>query len=310
VTAPDVLFLLTGCTAGGKTAAALEWAEQHDAEIVSCDSLLFYRGMDIGTAKPSRAERARVRHHLIDVRSVTERMDVRAYVAAAQAAINDIVARGHRVLITGGSGFYLRSFFAPVADDVEVNPEVRANLETALANEGLRALVRRLAELNPGGLGDLDTRNPRRVVRALERCIVSGRTVAELRLAFAVQADPFAGRERRLVELSRAPEDLRRRIAARVDGMLRDGLIDEVRALRAAGLEQNPSAARAIGYRETLAWLDAGEGNLATLAQEIAQNTWNLVRKQRTWFRTQLPAHRVVALAASEQAVAADLFAD
>jgi tRNA dimethylallyltransferase len=304
------LYILTGCTACGKTAAALAWAERHNAEIVSCDSLLFYRGMDIGTAKPTLAERARVPHHLIDFLDVRERMDVRDYVERARRALAEIVARGHVALVTGGSGFYLRSFFAPVADDVAINAELRAEIEHELATAGLPGLVRRLQELNPAGLGALDVRNPRRVVRALERCVVSGRTLRELQEAFRAQTAPFADRDVRLVELAREPDELRERIAARTQAMLANGLIDEVRALRARGLEENPSAARAIGYRETLAWLASGEKDVDQLGADIAQNTWRLVRKQRTWFRTQLPPHRVIVLRGDEMPELDGLFRD
>src|SRR3954468_23059981 len=107
-----IIHVLTGCTAVGKTELALRWAEAHDAEIVSCDSLLFYRGADIGTAKPSKADLSRVPHHLIDICAITERMDVTEYVTKAHAAVEDIVQRGHEVLVTGGSGFYLKAFFA------------------------------------------------------------------------------------------------------------------------------------------------------------------------------------------------------
>src|SRR5687767_3257495 len=119
------LHVLTGPTAVGKTEWALRWAEEHRGEIVSCDSLLFYRGMDIGTAKPTAAERARVPHHLIDVCAVTERMDITEYVKLARRAVLEIQARGHEVLVTGGSGFYLKAFFAPVADTIEVPPQIR-----------------------------------------------------------------------------------------------------------------------------------------------------------------------------------------
>lgn len=287
---PPVLHVLTGPTAVGKTEWALRWAERHDAEIVSCDSLLFYRGMDIGTAKPTRAELARVPHHLIDQRDVTDQMDVTAYVAAAQAAAADIVARGRRVLVTGGSGFYLKSFFAPIADEVDVPAGLRTEVR-ALAPE---AALARLRQLNPAGLGPLDTANPRRVTRALERCLASGRTLAELAADFARQPGPFAAWQVELTRLHRAPEDLERRIEARVTAMLGSGLVEEVRRLRAAGLENNPSAAKAIGYREVLAMLD-GKLPASALAAEIAKNTRALVKKQRTWFRTQLPPHRVVA---------------
>jgi tRNA dimethylallyltransferase len=151
--------------------------------------------------------------------------------------------------------------------------------------------------LNPAGLGGLDVANPRRVTRALERCLASGRTVAELAAEFAAQPAPFGDCVVRLTRLERAPEDLAERIDRRVAAMLETGLVEEVRRMRPAGLEQNPSAAGAIGYREVLAMLD---GRMAPmeLAAEIARNTRALVKKQRTWFRTQLPAHRVIEAAA------------
>lgn len=286
---PRTLHLLTGPTAVGKTEWALRWAERHDAEIVSCDSLLFYRGMDIGTAKPAPAELARVPHHLIDIQPVTDGMDITRYIECARQAIDTIAARGRAVLVTGGSGFYLKSFFAPVADGIDV-PESIRNEVRALA---LPDALARLIALNPSGLGALDTANPRRVARALERCLASGRPLADLAAEFARQPAPFADWTIKLTRLDRAPADLEHRIDDRVAVMLRQGLIDEVRRLRAAGLEQNPSAAKAIGYREVLAFLDR-QLTEADLAATIAKNTRALVKKQRTWFRTQLPPHQVV----------------
>ncbi len=291
--------MLTGPTAVGKTALALEWAERNGAEILSCDASLFYRGMDIGTAKPSMAERSRARHHLIDICEVRERMDVAKYVGLARASAEDIAARGRRVLVTGGSGFYLKAFFGPVADDIAVPPGLRAEIETKLASEGLEALLAELRALNPAGLGGLDIQNPRRVTRALERCRASGRTLAELAADFAAKPGPFADWEIKAVRLDRDPEELRERIVKRVDAMMHDGLVDEVRGLRDEGIEENPSAASAIGYRETLAML-RGELPLIELAPTIALNTWGLVRKQRTWFRTQLPEGAVRAVRADE----------
>jgi tRNA dimethylallyltransferase len=290
---PRVLHVLTGPTAVGKTALALDWAEANGAEIVSCDSLLFYRGMNLGTAKPTAAERARAPHHLIDLGDVTERMDVTYYVTKAREAVEAIAARGRAVLVVGGSGFYLKSFFAPVADDVAVPPALRAEIATQMERAGPAALVAELHKLNPSGLGALDTANPRRVTRALERCRASGKTLAALAEDFARQPAPFASWEIRCTRLDRPPADLDARISARVEAMLAAGLVDEVGRLRAAGLEKNPSAAQAIGYRETLAMLD---GKLAAteLPAAIIKNTRALVKKQRTWFRTQLPPHRVV----------------
>jgi tRNA dimethylallyltransferase len=289
-----MIHVLTGPTAVGKTELALRWAEANNAEIVSCDALLFYRGMDIGTAKPTVAERARVPHHLIDLCEVHEAMDVTNYVAKAQDAVADITARGKRVLVAGGSGFYLKSFFAPVADNVAVPSELRAEIEAKLASKGLAALVEELRAVNPQGLGALDVANPRRVTRALERCRASGKTLAILAEAFAQMPAPFAGWEVRCTRLDRESADLDHRIARRVDAMLAEGLVAEVERLRAAGLERNQSASRAIGYRETLAMLD-GVLPASELAAEIVKNTRVLVKKQRTWFRTQLPEHRLEA---------------
>jgi tRNA dimethylallyltransferase len=300
-----VLQVLTGPTAVGKTELALQWAERFGAEIVSCDSLLFYRGMDIGTAKPTVAERARVPHHLIDLCAVDEAMNISRYVELARAAVAGIHERGRRVLVTGGSGFYLRAFFAPVADEVVVPPALRREIENRWEREGLEPLVAELRALNGGDLGTLDVANPRRVLRALERCRASGCTLRALREAFAARPGAFANWAVSCVRLDREPADLGRRIEQRVAQMLAGGLIEEVERLAATGLRNNPSAARAIGYRETLAVLD-GRMARADLAAAMVQNTRALVRKQRTWFRTQLPAHRVVA---ADEADVATLFA-
>lgn len=287
------IHILTGCTAVGKSDLALRWAEAHSAEIISCDSLLFYRGMDIGTAKPSAQDRGRVRHHLIDICEVSEPMNAALYAPMARAAAEEIAARGRPILVVGGSGFYLRTFFAPLSDGVEVTPAIRARVSAVLESEGLAGLVAELSRLNPAGLGKIDTSNPRRVSNALGRCLASGRTLADLASEFARASFPFAGWEVALVRLDRSGADLEARIADRVDAMLRLGLMDEVRRLLAMGLASNPSAARAIGYRETIDVIE-GRAPSADLAASIARDTRALVKKQRTWFRTQLPAHPVI----------------
>lgn len=288
-----VIHVLTGCTAVGKTELALRWAEANDAEIVSCDSLLFYRGLDIGTAKPTREELARVPHHLIDVCEVSEQVDVTYYVTHARAAVDAILARGRKVLVAGGSGFYLKAFFAPVADDVDVPVTLREEIRAWCEREGVEPLVKELRRLNPDGLGNLDVHNPRRVVRALERCRASGKTLSELQREFAARPGPFADCEVKLCELVRDKEELDQRIELRARQMLHDGLVDEVRAALERGLKRNPSAAKAIGYRETIDVLE-GRAPESGLAAAIAKNTRGLVKKQRTWFKTQLPPHRRV----------------
>jgi tRNA dimethylallyltransferase len=287
------LHVVTGCTGVGKTEWAMRWAGERGAEIVSCDSLLFYRGMDIGTAKPTAAERALVPHHLIDIRDVAEPVDVSQFARLAREAVEGIAARGRPVLVVGGSGFYLKTFFGPVADEVAVPPELRARIAGTLSAEGLPALVAELRSLNPGGLGALDTANPRRVIRALERCVASGRTLEQLAAAFAAQVGTFSGWKVELTELVRPQAELELRIAGRTQGMLEAGLVDEVRRMLAAGLRGNPSAARAIGYREVIEVLE-GRLPAEALEAEITRNTRALAKKQRTWFRTQLPANRTL----------------
>ena len=287
---PPVIHVLTGCTAVGKTELALRWAEANSAEILSCDSLLFYRGMDIGTAKPSAAELARVPHHLIDNRSVREPMDVTYYVTLARAAVAEIHARGRAVLVTGGSGFYLRTFFGPVADEIEVPEALRLELRGRLDTGGLESMVEELKNLNPAGLGALDIQNPRRVIRALERCRASGRPLQELQAAFLAQPSPFSGYEIKLAQLIREKDELIQRVGARVEAMLKSGLVEEVRNLLTQGILENGSAAKAIGYRETIEVIE-GRLPLSDLAPAITKNTVGLLRKQRTWFRTQLPPH-------------------
>ena len=287
-----VLHILTGCTGVGKTEWALRWAEARGAEIVSCDSLLVYREMDIGTAKPTLADRRRVPHHLIDVLPVSEPMNVAAFAALARAAVEDIAGRGRPVLVVGGSGFYLKSFLAPIADGVEVPASIRDAVGRMLQSGGLEAVVAELRRLNPGGLGRLDLANPRRVSNALARCLASGRTHAELAADFSRMGAPFAGWEVRLVRLDRTGSEHEKRVTARVGAMLAAGLVDEVRGLLAAGLRANPSAAGAIGYRETIEVLE-GRAPMDGLSAAIARHTRALVKKQRTWFRTQLPPHPV-----------------
>ncbi|HBM85288.1 MAG TPA: tRNA (adenosine(37)-N6)-dimethylallyltransferase MiaA [Opitutae bacterium] len=284
---PQSLHIITGPTAVGKTEYALSYAAKHNAEIVSCDASLVYRGMDIGTAKPSPDELDRVPHHLIDVNEVDAPYDVVAYVRDAEAAVADIFARGKSVVVTGGSGFYLKSFFASVIDLVVVSDAIRVEVADLYAANGLEGLVAELRQRSPQGLGNLDVMNPRRVLRALERCIASGKSLPDLQAEFAARPEPYSDCEKNYILLERDPENLRQRIARRVDQMMQSGLVEEVECLRELGIERNPSAASAIGYRETLAYL-RGEIELKALVPAIVQNTNHLVKKQRTWFRTQI----------------------
>lgn len=288
------IFVVTGTTAVGKTETALRWAEEHDAEIVSCDSTNVYRGMDVGTAKPTREERARVPHHGIDLVSPREKFSVADYLAFAVPCVRALAARGKKILVAGGSGFYLKAFYAPVVDGIDVPESVRARV-AALVAAGNDAAVAALRELNPDGATGFDWRNPCRVVRALERCLASGKTISALRREMEARTSPFSGYKIRTLLLRRSREDLNGRIDRRVRAMLDAGLVDEVRALAARGeLLPDTPAGKAIGYRETLAWLASGEpGGVPALAETIALSTRQLAAGQRKWFRTQIPVDEI-----------------
>ena len=293
VMAPS-LYLLTGPTASGKTALSLRLAIQLDAEIISCDSMQVYEGMDIGTAKPSPDELTAVVHHGIGVFPVTRGASVHDFSLLAAAAVKDIHDRGKSVLVTGGSGFYLKSFLEPVCDDVVISKETRSMVAGLFKKAGLDGVVARLLELNPDGVGELDLQNPRRVVRALERCLQSGYSVLQLRANLASLPEPYAGMEKRLCVLQREDDSLRTLIQQRTRAMLNAGLVAEVRELIPLGLLENKSASASIGYRETISLID---GTLKSeLEETINLHTWQLVRKQRKWFRKQLSNARSVNL--------------
>ena len=286
MTAFAPLHVLTGPTAVGKTEAALTWAEKHDAEILSCDSVCVYRGMDIGSAKPTAAQQARVRHHGLDLVEPSQRYSVAQYVEYAQAVIADATARGKKILITGGSGFYLAAFFGPVTDNLPIGDAV-INEVRALQERGPTAVLARLQELEGTALPAwLDQQNPIRVAKALERRLASGRTLDELRDDFLQRPGPFAGHRVTSELLERPDDELRQRIALRTREMLRDGLIAEAEHLLTLGLDPELASARAVGYRATMDWIQGGKTvALDGLAERINLDTWALVRKQRKWFR-------------------------
>ena len=221
------IYILAGVTASGKTAFSLNWAEEAGAEILSCDSLLFYRGMDVGTAKPTPGERVRIPHHGIDLVETTETFDVTRYLAYARKKVEEIHARERKVLVVGGSGFYLKGFFSPVADAVEVPEDIRADVRKFDVEVGLEGMLARLRELNPDGLGELDVLNPRRVSRALERCLASGLSLLALQRRFREAESPFAACRKKTCLLERGTEDLEQRIRARTVAMLRAGLVED-----------------------------------------------------------------------------------
>ncbi len=279
------LVALVGPTAVGKTAMAIQLAERLNGEIVSADSRYLYRYMDIGTAKPSAADRARVPHHLIDVTDPDQAWSLSQYQTAAFQAIAEVHARGKLPLLVGGTGQYIKAVIEgwqppPGARD---DGHLRIELEQRLASEGLDALVAQLRALDPASAREIDTLNPRRVVRALEVVLATGRSfVAQRRRLPPPLATTVVG-------LTLPRPMLYARIDARVDAMIQLGLVAEVEALVARGYGWDLPALSAIGYRQIGAYL-RGELSLAEAVTQIKRDTRVFVRRQANWFKPDDPA--------------------
>ncbi|MDR3274005.1 MAG: tRNA (adenosine(37)-N6)-dimethylallyltransferase MiaA [Puniceicoccales bacterium] len=301
------LFILTGYTATGKTELSLEIAEQMEAEIVSCDSLLVYKNLDIGTAKPIQRDLDRIKHHCINLVNPEENFDVSSYIEAARCAIGDIHSREKNALVVGGSGFYLKSFFYSVVDDVKITAEAENFVHNSLNFNGIGALVDKLLELNNGQV-DIDLKNPRRVISALKRCLSTGKTLAEMHENFAQRKCKFDGFNRRTVLLTRDGDDLKQRVQWRIESMIAGSLIDEVRSLIDRG-QFNGSNKNAIGYRETIRWLQANT-TIDALMREIYSNTLKFIKKQKTWFKKQIPIDGIVNLSPISPKAAKELIMD
>jgi tRNA dimethylallyltransferase len=267
---------VVGPTATGKSALSIALAHALGGEVVNADSMQLYRGMDVGTAKLTLAERDGVPHHLLDIWDVTEPASVAAYQRLARAAIDDILARGRVPLLVGGSGLYVRA----VLEEFEfpgTDPAVRARLEAALASSGPAPLYARLQELDPTAAARILPGNGRRIVRALEVIELTGAPfTASLPSPTPVYPSVQLG-------VDRETADLDERIARRVDLMFELGLTDEVRGLL-PGLRGGLTASRALGYQQVIAYLD-GTLTLDEARAQTVQATRRFVRRQRSWFR-------------------------
>ncbi len=297
VSSPPVV-LLTGTTASGKTGVSLTLAELLGAEIVSLDSMLVYRGMDIGTAKPTREEQARISHHLIDILDPTEGMNLKRYVEFADAAVADIRSRGRRVLLVGGTALYLHGFLYGVFDGPSADPEFRSRLREEAQGLGPTGLHTRLAGIDPVAARRIHPNDYKRIERALEVFALTGRPISEQQ----AQWQGVFRYSNRLFVLTHPRATMDARIDGRVDRMMADGLLHEVETLRArGGLGQQ--AKDALGYRELNRHLD-GELTLMAATTEIKTKTRRFARKQLTWFRSMATAKLIERGEESDEVVA------
>jgi tRNA dimethylallyltransferase len=298
---------LLGPTASGKTAAALAFAARHPAEIVSIDSALVYRGMDIGTAKPTHDERAAVPHHLIDIIEPTERYSAAQFRADALRLAGEILARGRVPLFVGGTMLYYKALAQGLDDLPSADAAVRAGLEADAARDGWPALHARLTQVDPATAARLAPNDAQRIQRALEIFMLTGQPMSDLVAARC----RGVGRENegdgaapyRFVPIALEPSDravLHDRIARRFDAMLTAGFVDEVQRLRERGdLDPGLPSMRCVGYRQAWAYLD-GEIDYAAMREKGIFATRQLCKRQLTWLRS-MP-ERIVIDCCSESA--------
>lgn len=273
------LLVIVGPTAVGKTALSLALARRFDGEVISADSRLFYRGMDIGTAKPTAAERGEVPHHLIDIRTPAETISLGEYQKMAYAAIAAVHRRGRLPILVGGTGQYVSAVIEGWGiPRVPPQPRLRAALERLGEGE----LNRWLQALDPAAAAKIHPHNLRRVIRALEVTLAAGRPISELQRRRPPAYDIL------IIGLDAGRDTLYERIDRRVDEMLAQGLLEEVRRLRDAGYGWRLPAMSALGYRQLGAYLH-GELSLEEAVERIKYETHRFVRQQYTWFRRDDP---------------------
>jgi tRNA dimethylallyltransferase len=271
------VIAVVGPTAAGKSGLAVELAQALGGEVINADSMQVYRGMDIGTAKLTPAERRGVPHHLLDVWDVRQPANVADYQRLARQAIADVAARGRVPILAGGSGLYVRGALEDLTFP-GTDPDVRARLESDLARDGAAALHTRLAGLDPAAAAAILPSNGRRIVRALEVIELTGRPFT------ATLPDYPASQPAVQLGLRPARDELDRRIDTRVDQMWAAGFEDEVRRLARAGLREGRTASRALGYQQMLRYL-AGDWTSGQARQETARGTRRFARRQESWFR-------------------------
>jgi tRNA dimethylallyltransferase len=275
-------WFLTGATATGKTAVALQLAQRLRAEIVSLDSMTIYRGMDIGTAKPTAEEQAVVPHHLLDIVEPADEYSVAQYVSNAAATVAAIRSRGRAVLFVGGTPLYLKSLLRGLFDGPPANWELREEIEAELEQVGQAALHERLQQVDPVAASAIHPHDTRRMIRALEVFRATGEPLSHQQLQFD---DGRPADECRVFVLRRERTELHRRIEGRVEAMIDVGLVAEVEGLIAGGKQLGRTARQAVGYQEALAYL-AGESSRDQMIERIQVRTRRFAKRQGTWFRS------------------------
>lgn len=274
-------WYLTGATAVGKSQVGIALARKINAEIVSLDSMAIYRGMDIGTAKPTKEEQAQVPHHLIDIVDPSEEFSIERYLDAAHAAIADIKSRGREVLFVGGTPLYLKALLRGLSSGPAPNWEMREEIAAEVAEVGSAALYERLEQLDPLAASQIHPNDTRRLIRALEVFRTTGSPISHQQLHFE-QGTP--AEECKVFVLRRPREEQHQRINERVEQMFERGLVAEVENLIAGGMQFGRTASQAVGYQEVIEHLNGGD--YEAMVEKIKTRTRRFAKRQGTWFRS------------------------
>ena len=278
----DDAIVITGPTAAGKTDVAIDLAQRLGAEILSIDSIAVYRGMDIGTAKPSAAHRQLVRHHLVDLVEPHEDFSVARYMREAHAALADILARGQRPMFVGGTPMFLKAVLRGFDPGPPANWEFREAVMADVKTHGIDALHRRLRQVDPLAAHRIAPTDARRMIRALEVVYSTGTPISHRQTHFDRERSPESCN---VFSICWPREQLHQRINQRVADMIQRGLVDEVRELVTKYGKLSRTARQAVGYREVLEWISSG-GDLAQTTDQIAAHTRQMARRQETWLRS------------------------
>lgn len=289
---PPKILVISGPTASGKTRLAAELAKRHNGEVVSADSMQIYRRMDIGTAKPTPEEMQGVPHHMIDVADPEEDFSAARYVDMASRCADDVLSRGKLPILAGGTGLYIDSLLSgrTFAAFDGASP-LRSELEARYAQEGGEALLRELARADPAAAARLHPNDAKRIVRALEVWLSTGRTITQHNEE--TRAVPPRYDALTLTLDFERREDMWARIDRRVDKMMQAGLVEEVRALLDSGVPERCTAMQAIGYKEIIPVV-LGDAAAADAAAQVKLRSRQYAKRQRTWFRRNQEAKRLL----------------
>lgn len=278
----DEAIVLTGPTAAGKSGIAVLLAERLGAEIISLDSIAVYRGMDIGTAKPSADDCRRVPHHLIDLVDPTEDFSVARYLRAAHAKIGELRERGVPVVVVGGTPMFLKGVLRGFDPGPPADWEFRRSVESDIGEHGIEALRERLRQVDPLAAHRISPNDTRRMIRALEVAYHTGTPISHRQIQFDQRRGPDSCN---VFSLAWPRDQLHDRINRRVEQMFADGLVDEIRGLLERYGELSRTASQAVGYREVIEWIGEG-GDLKPTIESVRAHTRRLARRQETWFRS------------------------